>query len=242
MMRLLTILFLLCHVTLTAAETLKIGVHAFTPPLSMVADQEGDYNGFSVEIMTTICKRLKANCIFQSIIFPKMFAALETKQIDLAVSNITITKAREKFWLFSLPYLASPAQFIVRSDSKINNINELFTKKIGAQQSSDFIPFLKGLFGDSVKLVIYPQGDQEMAALTNKEVDAVITDGQVAEYWRSNNSNLFKLLGKPIPLGLGYGIMALKSSEELIGRINKIIVEMGADGTYLKIYDTYFGS
>ncbi len=240
-MRLLTILCLLCHFTLSAAETLKIGVHAFTPPLSMVADKEGDYNGFSVEIMTTICKRLKANCTFQSIIFPKMFAALEAKQIDLAVSNITITKAREKLWLFSLPYLTSPAQFIVRGDSKINNINELFTKKIGVQQSSDFIPFLKGIYGDSVKLVVYPQAAQELAALTNKEVDAVIADGQIAEYWRSNNSKLFKLLGKPMPLGLGYGIMALKSSEALIARIDKILVDIRADGTYLKIYNTYFG-
>jgi ABC-type amino acid transport substrate-binding protein len=239
-MRLFIILFFVCYSSFTAAETLKVGVHAFTPPLSMAANQKGSFDGFSVEFMATICKRIKATCVFKPVIFPEIFEALKSQQIDLAISNITITKAREKLWLFSLPYLASPAQFVVLSGSKINTINQLYGKKIGVQKDSDFIPFLKGIFGQSVKLVVYPQISQELSGLTKNEVDAVMTDGQIAGYWISNNEKLFRLLAKPIPLGPGYGIMTLKSNQALILRINNVIREIEADGTYLKIYDTYF--
>lgn len=82
----------------------------------------------------------------------------------------------------------------------------------------------------------------EMAGLTKGEVDVVMTDGQVADFWASNNGKLFKLLAQPIPLGSGYGIMALKSNQDLIHRINEAIAKMESDGTYLKIYLMYFGS
>lgn len=53
-------------------------------------------------------------------------------------------------------------------------------------------------------------------------------------------SNLFKLVGKAIRSGDGYGIMANKNNADLITQINKALLQMENDGTYLRISNTYF--
>ncbi|HAT9397002.1 TPA: transporter substrate-binding domain-containing protein, partial [Legionella pneumophila subsp. pneumophila] len=42
--------------------------------------------------------------------------------------------------------------------------------------------------------------------------------------------------------GSGYGIIALKNQSALIDKINHILLEMEKDGSYLRIYNEYFGA
>ncbi|MFA1369849.1 transporter substrate-binding domain-containing protein, partial [Legionella pneumophila] len=42
-------------------------------------------------------------------------------------------------------------------------------------------------------------------------------------------------------IGNGYGILALKNNAPLIMKINKALLQIEKDGTYLEIYNTYFG-
>ncbi|BCA93834.1 hypothetical protein TUM19329_01950 [Legionella antarctica] len=58
----------------------------------------------------------------------------------------------------------------------------------------------------------------------------------------NNAIQQFKLVGQKILMGEGYGIMALKSNALLIQQINKSLLDMEADGTYLKIYNQYFSN
>ncbi|RYW67113.1 ABC transporter substrate-binding protein, partial [Legionella pneumophila] len=51
-----------------------------------------------------------------------------------------------------------------------------------------------------------------------------------------------KLIGDKIPIGSGYGIIALKNQSALIDKINHILLEMEKDGSYLRIYNEYFGA
>ncbi|HAT9019967.1 TPA: transporter substrate-binding domain-containing protein, partial [Legionella pneumophila subsp. pneumophila] len=46
--------------------------------------------------------------------------------------------------------------------------------------------------------------------------------------------------GKKISIGEGYSIMANPDQFVLIKKINKILLEMEADGTYLRLYSEYF--
>jgi ABC-type amino acid transport substrate-binding protein len=49
------------------------------------------------------------------------------------------------------------------------------------------------------------------------------------------------MLGKPFPLGLGIGIMARKDNASLMARVNQTLMSMQSNGSYSKIYKTYFG-
>lgn len=51
-----------------------------------------------------------------------------------------------------------------------------------------------------------------------------------------------QLIGDKIPIGSGYAIIALKNQSALIDKINYILLEMEKDGSYLRIYNEYFGA
>ena len=42
-------------------------------------------------------------------------------------------------------------------------------------------------------------------------------------------------------MGEGYAIMAHKNNSDLIKKINQALLDMEQDGTYLRIYNRYFG-
>ncbi|WP_414973830.1 transporter substrate-binding domain-containing protein [Legionella sainthelensi] len=61
------------------------------------------------------------------------------------------------------------------------------------------------------------------------------------KYLTSNQIATFRTVGKPIAIGNGYGLLALKKNEALINKINKTLLQMENDGTYEQIYTKYFG-
>lgn len=77
-----------------------------------------------------------------------------------------------------------------------------------------------------------------LQALNENKVDAVLLDSGIVQYWTANNSDLLRSVGDP--MGSGYGIMANKNNEALIETINKYLLELENDDTYLKLYRRYF--
>ncbi|HAU2068628.1 TPA: transporter substrate-binding domain-containing protein, partial [Legionella pneumophila] len=63
---------------------------------------------------------------------------------------------------------------------------------------------------------------------------------EAAKYWMASEPYAYKLIGKKISIGEGYSIMANPDQFVLIKKINKILLEMEADGTYLRLYSEYF--
>ena len=96
-------------------------------------------------------------------------------------------------------------------------------------------------YNNLVQIVEYPTITEVFQALSNNEVDAIITDEESAKFWVVLNGTMFKLVGSGLPTGMGYGIMANKKSADLINNINKALLNMEDDGSYLKIYKYYFG-
>ena len=118
-------------------------------------------------------------------------------------------------------------------------MSDLSGKRIGAEMGTLFIPLAKKTFR-TASIIEYKSQSELYEAVANHDVDAAILDHAAAVYWVSSNENLFKLLGDSIPIGMGYGIMTSKGNSVLIDRINKALVDMESDGTYLAIYNKYF--
>lgn len=240
-MRLLILLTIILTQQLGCAETLTIGTPPFSPPFVMSVDNKGHYIGFSVDIMSSICKRMGVTCQFKLLGFEETFTQVIDNKVDLAIGNITITPEREEYVLFSLPYLQSNLEFITLANSTINSLNELKGKSVGAEHDSVFIPYIEKNYGRDVRVQSYRSISEMIFALSEGDVDAAILDQQTAQFWQSNNNGMFKFIGEPVPLGLGIGIIANKNNEALIARVNKALTAMQTDGGYLKIYNTYFG-
>jgi ABC-type amino acid transport substrate-binding protein len=75
-----------------------------------------------------------------------------------------------------------------------------------------------------------------------KTIDLILINHYAAKYMVGISGTKVKLVGDKIPIGSGYGIVTLKRNIELINKINTVLLDMEKDGSYLKIYNEYFGS
>ncbi len=239
-MKRLLFLMLWFALSLSYAQNLTIGTTSQNPPFNSLADQKDHFYGFDIDIMGEICNRIQARCQFIPLLFNSLFTQLSTENIDLAIAAIVITPYRQQEFLFSLPYLESRGQFITLQQSNINTLENIPNKKIGTRLGTPFKELAFSLYKNSVTLVDVLDIADLMDSLNNKTIDVALMDAEAAKNWVMNNSNVYKLIGAPIPVGGGYGIMANPNQGALISQINQALLHMEDDGTYLKIYTRYF--
>lgn len=238
-MRLAIIIAIVFTASFAQAKTLTIGAPRYIPPFVMATDKE-HYTGFDVDLTSEICRRISVQCEFKPFAYGEMFNGLERNEINLAVGSINITQEREMYFLFSLPYLQSFGQYMVRYQSNIHSLNDIPGKTIGVANSSVFLDIIKQKYKDQVHIKSYDFHADMLTALQSGDVDILLLDQATAAFWFINSENNYQPLSKPMRVGYGYGIMANKGDEVLISKINKALLGMEADGTYLKIYNTYF--
>jgi ABC-type amino acid transport substrate-binding protein len=241
-MRFATFLALLFTLTLSCAETIKIGTTPFSPPFIIASDSNGNFSGFDADLLNEICRRLDIRCEFQQMsTFQDVFVGVLNNTVNLGIGGITITSARETQYIFSLPYLKSSARYMSRYGSDIHSLNDIAGKTIGVTKGTIFELIATSQFGDKIIVRTYDDLQQMLVALAEEDLDVVLMDGPNAEYWYANSDNTYQLVGPSIPFGLGYGFMANLKYADLIANINKALLSMEKDGSYLKIYNTYFG-
>ncbi len=238
-MRLAACFVLFLTFTLSHAQKLTVGVPEFNPPFIM-SSGAGEFIGFDAEIIYEICRRISAKCVFKTLAYGLVFNTVKNGEADLAIGSITISLSRDEKYIFSLPYLRSFGQYIVKAKSNILTPDDLVGKRFGVANGSVYQTMLANQFGTKITVIPYDFETQMLAALYNDSVDVLLLDKATADYWYANSDNLYRLVGKRIPYGYGYGILSAKGSEKLISEINTALLAMQSDGTYLRIYSTYF--
>lgn len=230
---------------LTHAQNLIIGTSSDNPPFSSLADKQNNFYGFEIDIMLKICKIIAAQCEFKPVLVSQLDDKVIAGTLDLAIASIIIPTTNVDGLIFSLPYLPSKAQFIVKIDSSINRLNELKNKKVGVRRGTlfggtFFEQIILDMFNSELTVIEYPTMGDLMLALEQQDVDAAFSNEAAVKYWFINNKDMFKLVSDPMTIGKGYGIMAKTGQEALIEQINKAITSMMADGSYMTIYSRYF--
>ena len=238
-MKIITIIFCFVFSISSYCQTLLIGSSKYNPPFETWTAQQKMPYGYDIDFMNEVCKRLHATCEYKPYSFDELFVALEQDKVDLVISSIIISAYREDEFLFSLPYLESNAQFLTYSNSPISSFKDLSGKKIGIRSGTPYDYLLRS-DNNKFTVVYYPQIEDMLVALSTKQIDACIIDYEAAKYWIATNPGIYKLIGGKLLIGNGYAIMANKDKKELIQQINRIILQMEADGTYLKLYNQYF--
>ncbi|KTD06654.1 transporter substrate-binding domain-containing protein [Legionella hackeliae] len=234
---LLLLIFLWCPFHLFA-QPILVGISGYNPPFGIPADEKEHFSGFEIDLMQEICRRAQLECLFRNFTFPQLFSETLTNHIDLAIGSISITPERQKDFIFSLPYLPGGGQYATRVSSSVKTISDIKGKRIGIEEGTIFKAWIHAQFGHSSQVLEYKNVEDVLQALYDNKVDAVLLDAGIVQYWVANNSNLFRSVGKPI--SSGYGIMANKSKEGLVAIINKYLLDLENDGTYLVLYRRYF--
>lgn len=223
------------------AQIVTVGTTPLNPPFAMVADSALNFFGFDIHIMLEICKRIEVQCKFTPVEFHQILDQIKSGRLDLGIAAIILTPSLERDgWLPSLPYLESSGRFFTLANSPINTLNDITAKRVATKQGTLFRGFALNLFNNNVQVKTYPNLMDMLSALQNQEVDVILTDGADAEYWVTNHTDIYKLIDTKLSIGAGYTIVTSPKNTELMDKINKALLMMQSDGTYLNIYNKYF--
>lgn len=219
-----------------------IGVPEYSPPFVTKSGADGGlYYGFSIDLMNSICQRIHMECQYKGMNLQKLFTSLNAGDVDILLAPTPIVSTYDTNYIFSLPYLPSQAQFVaLKSSNTIMKISDLKGKKVGTLKYTLYGGLLEENFQKFCDLIEFSKLTDMASALANQQIDAVVLNAKAAKFVISNSMHELKLVGAPIPIGQGYGILALQNNAPLIKEINQALLQMEEDGTYLNIYNTYF--
>lgn len=221
------------------AGKLIIGTSPDFPPFESL-DENGNVVGIEIEIMELICQELGVELEIKQMDFDSVLPGVQTGKFHVGVSGISVTPAREKNTLFTVPYCLAAQAIVVTSGSTITGKADLEGKSVSVQTGTTAEEFCMEN-GYTVK-AFAANADAE-AALTVGKVDAWVIDDltaaeMVAAYNKDHPDAPLVILDEAMTTE-PYAFAFAKGSDEVVEKINEILNKLLADGTIAAIFEKY---
>lgn len=221
-------------------KVIKAGMNPDFAPFEFV-DKDGKMVGFDVDLIQAVGKQMGAEVQLQNMSFDGLIPALQSGNLDVAISGMTITEERKKSIAFSDPYYKSGLVIVVKKENdSIKSAEDLKGKKLAAQIGTTGSLTAHKVEGATV--TDFNNTPETFLDLKNGGVDAVINDLPVVQYFlKSEEGKDFKMVGELLETEYtGMGIDPKK--KELVADINKALAELKKNGEYEKLYMKWFGT
>lgn len=226
----------------SGSKTFTVGFDAEFPPYGYM-DDNGEYTGFDLELAKEVCDRNGWELVKQPIDWDAKDMELSSGSIDCIWNGFTIN-GREDEYTWSVPYVDNSQVFVVAADSGIAAHSDLAGKAVGVQKDSSALAALTdeegaadlaATFGD---LIQYSDYNTAFMDLESGAIDALAIDIGVAAYQISSRGDAYVMLDENLS-SEQYAIGFLKGNTELKDAVEKTLLEMVDDGTFMKIAEKY---
>ena len=246
-------------------NVLVMATNAAFPPYEYV--EGGEFVGIDVEIANEIAKKLGMELKIEDVEFGSIIGGVAEGKYDMGMAGMTVTEVRKKSVNFSDTYATGIQVIIVKKDSTIKSLDDIFefnaegdpvalknpNVKVGVQQdttgdiycSDDIANWgLNDVKEDGTvttdRVVRYKTGAEAVEALKTGKVDMVIIDNEPAKSFVAANESTIKILDGDNEYAIeDYAICVAKENTELLEKINTALSELKADGTIDKIVSKY---
>ena len=224
-------------------KTVKEGVltmvtNAFFPPYEYYDGE--NIVGIDVEIAQAIADKLGLKLEIKDVEFDSIITNVKNGAADFGLAGLTVKPDREKEVDFSISYASGVQVVIVKNDSAITTVDDLFadgaTYKAGVQLGTTGDSYATEDLGDE-RVVRYNKGNEAVLALTNGDIDCVIIDNEPAKAFVKANEGL-KILDTTYA-DEDYAACFAKENDALREAVDAAIMELTADGTIAAIIAKY---
>ena len=221
------------------AGKLVMGTSPDFPPFeSLTAD--GSVEGIEIEIMELICQELGVTLEIKKMDFDSVLPGVQAGKFTVGVSGITVTPAREKNTLFTVPYCLAAQAIVVPAGSSITCKDDLTGKKIAVQTGTTAEEFC---MQNGYTVAAFAANADAQSALTVGKADAWVIDDltaaeMVAAYNEDHPDAPLVILSEAMTTE-PYAFAFAFGSEELVDKINEILNRLIADGTVAAIFAKY---
>lgn len=218
-----------------------VGTEPTFPPFEMTDDQ-GNITGFDIDLIKAIAEEEGFEVEIKKLGFDGLIMALQSGNIDIAASGMSITPKRLESVDFSDPYIDAGLKIAVTADNNEIKSKEDLKGKVAAVQigttGAEKAYELKeeGLLKE---VKTFKTVDIVFMELLNGGADCVINDVPVTEAYMSKNEGKIKMVGEPL-VGDQYGIAVAKGNSELLEKINSGLKKVKESGKYDELIKKYF--
>ena len=202
-------------------KTFTVGFDAEFPPYGY-RDDNGEYVGFDLDLAQEVCDRLGWTLVKQPIDWDAKDMELDSGAIDCIWNGFTMN-GREDQYTFSVPYVDNSQVFVVAEDSSA----------LAALQGDE--KALADTFADLPQYADYNTGFMDLEA---GAIDALALDIGVANYQIASRGSGYVVLDEYLSTEQ-YGIGFKKGNDELKDTVEKTLLEMADDGTFMEIAEKY---
>ncbi len=222
-----------------AQEVLQVGTEPAFPPFEMQAPDGKGFIGFDIDLFKAIGEKAGLEIQFQSMPFDGLIPALQSRNIDAAISGMTITAERAQTVDFSRPYFQSGLAIAVRKDNQgeIKSFADLENKKIAVAIGTTGAQEVEKIPGAEIST--FDNSALALKELSNGRVDAVVNDAPVTLYAiKTGNLTDIEVVGELLTEEY-YGIALPKDSPNLV-KVNDALDRLLQSGEYRRIYQQWF--
>jgi polar amino acid transport system substrate-binding protein len=225
------------------AKVYVVGTDAAYAPFES-QNEKGEIVGFDIDVVKAVAAKAGIEVKFVNTPWEGIFNALGQGDRDLVVSAVTITEERKGTMDFTDPYFDAQQLIAVKENSKVAKFADLKKLKVGVQTGTTGDEAVTKLLGKtSTAIKRFESTPLALKELESGGVDAVVADnGVVIHYVANNPGGKFKTVADKEFVPEQYGIAVKKGNAELLGKLNKGLADIKADGSYNTIYAKYFGA
>lgn len=221
--------------------TLIVGLEGTYPPFSFQGE-DGKLTGFEVEFADALAQHMGVKAQLKPTKWDGMLASLESKRIDVAINQVTISPERQKKYDFSTPYTVSGIQALTKKgdENLITKPEDLKGKKVGVGLGTNYEQWLRTNVS-GVDIRTYDDDPTKYQDLRVGRINVILVDRLAALDLVKKTNNTIVVTG-PAFSRQESGVAVRKNNPELLAAINKAIADMQKDGSLAKISEKWFGT
>ena len=220
------------HTGQAAENPILVGVTPNYPPV--IFKISGQVTGLEADLARRLSAELKRPIKFVEISWEEQIPALLEGKIDIIMSGMTITQARQVRITFSQPYLTSGLMiaFAAENASKYGSLQNIIDSfpDIGFVAGTTGETYARNTFREGNRMVPVKSASEAALALKNRRFDIFVYDAPAVAWIVSENEADLKLLRELLNIEyLGWGLR--REDRELLGRVNGLLSQWKNDGT-----------
>ncbi len=216
----------------TPANPILVGVTPNYPPV--IFKMNAQITGLEADLARRLADELKRPVEFVEISWERQIPALLEGKIDIIMSGMTITQAREVRITFSQPYLTSGLMiaFTTENASKYTSLKNIMESipVVGFVAGTTGEVYARDRFREGNRMVPVKSAREAALALKNGSIDIFVYDAPSIVWIVSENEAELRFLPELINIEyLGWGLR--KDDRELLVMVNAVLNKWKNDGT-----------
>jgi len=220
-------------------EQLIVGMELAYPPFE-TKDAEGNPTGISVDFSYDFGDYIGKEVVIENIAWDGLIPALQTGRVDMVISSMTITEAREEVIDFSDPYANAMLALLTNKDSAIQSIDDLNVegRKIAVKTGSTGYIYAQNNLTNA-EIIGLPDESACVTEVAQGKADGFIYD-QLTIYrnWQ-NNLETTNAVFIPFQDVEKWGVAVQEGNDELKQQLNDFIAHYTAEGGFEDLTQKY---